>query len=131
MLTTAKDPIWRCPECGARDCPKMNVRQQLLRTQACDEAGWRVNYEYLGEIDDEMVNEGTPASLEQIEAVILAISAIADRKKPMNFDRIIRAVAELPDRTSPDDQPEMMLVTADELAAILRAHGPEVGGWVR
>jgi hypothetical protein len=36
-------------------------------------------------------------------------------------DRIIRDVAELPDRTSPEDQPEMMLVTAAELAAILKS----------
>lgn len=35
---------------------------------------------------------------------------------------IIRDVAELPDRTSPEDQPEMMLVTAEELRAILEAH---------
>jgi hypothetical protein len=34
-------------------------------------------------------------------------------------DLVIRAVAELPDRDSPADQPEMMLVTADELRAII------------
>ncbi|MFZ5713077.1 MAG: hypothetical protein ACOY3N_09575 [Bradyrhizobium sp.] len=32
---------------------------------------------------------------------------------------ICRAVAELPDRTSPEDRPDMMLVTADELFDIL------------
>src|SRR3954465_10621146 len=32
-------------------------------------------------------------------------------------DRVVRRVAELPDRTSPDDWPEAMLVTADELRA--------------
>jgi hypothetical protein len=37
------------------------------------------------------------------------------------LDRIIGAVAELPDRTSPDDWPDAMLVTADELRAIVRA----------
>jgi NTP pyrophosphatase (non-canonical NTP hydrolase) len=36
-------------------------------------------------------------------------------------EQIVREVAELPDRTSPEDQPDMMLVTADELAAIVRA----------
>ena len=35
------------------------------------------------------------------------------------IDRIIRAVAELPDRTSPDNWPEAMLVTADELRGII------------
>lgn len=34
---------------------------------------------------------------------------------------VIRDVAELPDRTSPDDQPEMMMVTRDELREILEA----------
>jgi len=35
------------------------------------------------------------------------------------IEAVIRRVAELPDRTSPEDWPEAMLVTADELAAIL------------
>jgi hypothetical protein len=30
--------------------------------------------------------------------------------------------AELPDRTSPDDRPEMMLVSADEMRSILLYH---------
>lgn len=34
-------------------------------------------------------------------------------------DRICRDVADLPDRTSPDDQPEMMLVTGEELHGIV------------
>jgi hypothetical protein len=36
-------------------------------------------------------------------------------------DTIVREVAELPDRTSPADWPEAMLVTADELRSIVRA----------
>jgi hypothetical protein len=36
--------------------------------------------------------------------------------------KIVKAVAELPDRTSPEDRPDMMLVTGDELAAIILAH---------
>lgn len=35
--------------------------------------------------------------------------------------RICTEVSELPDRTSPDDAPEMMLVTAQELSDIVRA----------
>src|SRR4029453_8937191 len=35
-------------------------------------------------------------------------------------DCVIRRVAELPDRTSPADWPEAMLVTADELRCILQ-----------
>lgn len=37
------------------------------------------------------------------------------------IDRIIGAVVELPDRTSPEDWPDAMLVTADELRAIVAA----------
>ncbi len=39
-------------------------------------------------------------------------------------ERVIQEVAELPDRTSPNDWPEAMLVTADELRAILMAALP-------
>lgn len=35
---------------------------------------------------------------------------------------IVRDVAELPDRTSPADRPEMMLVDAEELSIILERH---------
>jgi len=35
------------------------------------------------------------------------------------IEDIIRDIAELPDRTSPADQPDMMLVSADELRGIL------------
>ncbi|MGC4059393.1 MAG: hypothetical protein QM749_00440 [Aquabacterium sp.] len=38
------------------------------------------------------------------------------------IDSVLLDVAELPDRTSPEDQPDMMLVTADELRAIIQAH---------
>ena len=37
---------------------------------------------------------------------------------------IIRDVAELPDRNSPEDQPDMMLVTMDELRTTLECHIP-------
>lgn len=40
--------------------------------------------------------------------------------------RVIREVAELPDRTSPEDQPEMMLVSADELRTILSGIGTQI-----
>lgn len=43
----------------------------------------------------------------------------ASRKDFIN--RVVLRVAELPDRNSPDDQPDMMLVTDKELRGILRA----------
>lgn len=36
-------------------------------------------------------------------------------------DKIVQRVAELPNRTSPDDWPEAMLVTSDELRDIVAA----------
>lgn len=48
-------------------------------------------------------------------------------------ESIVRSVAELPDRNSPEEWPEAMLVTADELASIVTAAlAPAVGGevWV-
>lgn len=40
-------------------------------------------------------------------------------------DMIVREVAELPDRTSPDDAPDMMLVKAEELRLIVEHHFPK------
>lgn len=37
------------------------------------------------------------------------------------IDQVLRDVAELPDRNSPDGQPDMMLVSADELRGIIEA----------
>lgn len=49
------------------------------------------------------------------------MSVYLARKRTELIDAVIREVAKLPDRTSPADQPEMMLVTADELRTILTA----------
>jgi hypothetical protein len=40
---------------------------------------------------------------------------------------VIRDIAELPDKTSPEDQPEMMLVSTAELRAILINNFQRVG----
>lgn len=48
-----------------------------------------------------------------------------DQGKDSEFDQfvnaVLRDVAELPDRTRPDDAPEIMLVTSEELKTILCA----------
>lgn len=49
-------------------------------------------------------------------------AAPADRPETPQLtfaDRVVERVAELPDRTSPEDWPEAMLVTADELRHIV------------
>lgn len=38
------------------------------------------------------------------------------------IDLIIRDICELPDRTSPEDQPDMLMVTEEELRIILTRH---------
>ncbi len=42
-------------------------------------------------------------------------------------DLIVRDVAEIPDRTSPDEYPDMMLVTPNELREIIRKRLEYVG----
>lgn len=50
-----------------------------------------------------------------------ALSPLTSGKPPDGLiDKVLADVAELPDRTSPDDWPDAMLVTADELRTILR-----------
>jgi hypothetical protein len=45
----------------------------------------------------------------------------------MNWiDKVLKEVAELPDRNSPEDNPDAMLVTAAELRQIIEAHSPKV-----
>lgn len=46
------------------------------------------------------------------------VTAISEHDATL-VDRIVQRVAELPDRASPDDWPEAMLVTADELRTIV------------
>jgi hypothetical protein len=47
-----------------------------------------------------------------------------EQGKTSEFDQFVNSVlsdvAKLPDRTSPDDEPDMMLVTAEELGRIIR-----------
>lgn len=51
-----------------------------------------------------------------------AVAGYMVRKREQIITGVLQDVAELPDRTSPDDAPDMMLVTAEELRAILEAH---------
>jgi hypothetical protein len=52
--------------------------------------------------------------------VVWAIDALAEQPdEPDLIDQIICDVSELPDRNSPEDWPDAMLVTADELRIIL------------
>lgn len=51
-------------------------------------------------------------------AILLAL-VVQNASAATVAQTIVRNVAELPDRTSPDDQPEMLMVTADELTALI------------
>ena len=62
--------------------------------------------------------EGGPASEKTLRDWFAAQALV-----PLNIQAIIRDVCELPDRTSPEDQPEMMLVTGEELNMILSRYG--------
>ena len=54
---------------------------------------------------------------ELVEAARAEMSNLQDK-----LELIIRDVAELPDRTSPEDWPEALIVTSDELEEILTQH---------
>jgi hypothetical protein len=45
---------------------------------------------------------------------------IEDMRTSQVVDDVVRRVSELPDRTSPEDWPDAMLVTVSELSEILR-----------
>lgn len=49
---------------------------------------------------------------------------VSEQAETQFIENVSLDVAELPDRTSPDDRPDMMLVTAEELESCLRAHLP-------
>ncbi len=51
----------------------------------------------------------------------------AQEEMSAQISLIVRDVAELPGRTSPDDQPNMMMVTAEELESILTEHIAPLG----
>lgn len=55
------------------------------------------------------------------EALVAQRDAIITRQNERIVANILREVAELPDRTSPENAPDMMLVSADELRAIVLA----------
>lgn len=61
-----------------------------------------------------------PALAEQLHSQLAAQQAQA-----VDITQIIRDVAELPDRNSPEDQPELMLVSAEELRAIIERHSEQ------
>lgn len=42
------------------------------------------------------------------------------------IDLLIRDLCEIPDRNSPDDQPEMLVVTASEIRAVIEIRCPRL-----
>lgn len=60
--------------------------------------------------------------IDSLIAEVRAARAESVQSHEVWLERIVKAVAELPDRNSTEGQPEMMLVSGEELAAILRNH---------
>ena len=89
-------------------------------------------------------NEGTPhefkatpsgtnllnatQATEMVRHMLEGLSVFGEVWRDKFIHKICVAVAELPDRTSPEDEPDMMLVTRDELATIIRAALPPPPG---
>ena len=58
-------------------------------------------------------------------AVPASVSHTAPRAEGGDWiDSVVLDICEIPDRTSPDDEPEIMLVKASELRQIIEAHAP-------
>lgn len=71
-----------------------------------------------------VTDTGLPGLRERLHAVALYAAPTQPVQAELSdaqISAIVLDVAELPDRDSPEDQPEMMLVSADELRAILAA----------
>lgn len=76
------------------------------------------NYFYrIGELEEKL--KAAEEALEQAQAELQKSHGCLRTIQAVLIGKVIQAVAELPDRTSPDDWPEAMLVTAAELTAIL------------
>ncbi|WP_395370726.1 hypothetical protein [Komagataeibacter diospyri] len=56
-----------------------------------------------------------------MEAQVARVKASSHLNAEKILTCIMQDVQELPDRTSPDDQPDLLLVTVDELEGIIRA----------
>jgi hypothetical protein len=54
-----------------------------------------------------------------VDDYAVMVQEIADREVTLWIDSILRKVAELPGRDSPEDKPDLMLVSDNELRAIL------------
>jgi hypothetical protein len=66
-------------------------------------------------------NGGRAWPLVSMEMMEKAIHASRDAEAALIADMVVEEVQELPDRTSPDDWPDAMLVTGDELRKIVIA----------
>lgn len=70
--------------------------------------------------------EPDPDRLREIDiaGLVRDLSRLRDLLEPMDVSavatKVTNAVCELPDRTSPEDQPDMLMVTVDELHLIVR-----------
>lgn len=78
--------------------------------------------------DFQALLEHHQATEQELAAVKAELDAARVARPEPDIEDVIRQVAELPDRTSPDDWPEAMLVTADELRIILGAARVAPGG---
>lgn len=83
-----------------------------------------------GEVVSRKLDYNLPPAdhVKALEALDEALACTASAIAPKELSRrIALRVAEIPDRTSPDDQPEMMLVTPEELRRIVEDEFESLG----
>jgi hypothetical protein len=67
----------------------------------------------------------TNSPIGTLKSLVVDIDAELAKQVDTNWiDNVVRDIAELPDRTSPEDWPEAMLVTAIELTDLIKSRAP-------
>jgi hypothetical protein len=111
-----------CPRCGGRHIDKPDPARDWInpphRTHYCGfcEFHWRP-------ADIATVGVDTLETRGRLDGTLPTVAGVIARGALEDAIRcVIQDACELPDRTSPEDQPEMLLITGDELDMLMRRH---------
>lgn len=109
-----------CPFCGGTD---VNLRQHLATNMSwvsCGECGLEAPSE-TGWTDDIAIEYWNTRNddAKDLEIAALREAMCLGESVEAEIDRVVQSVNEWDDRTSPDDYPDHLLITSEELAEIL------------
>lgn len=123
-----QEQSWRCFHCG-EVFTTVGAASDHFGTNEGAKPGCLIDRVALEEGGKPERGRGLLMALRKAEAKV--------HEQAQEIEQTIQRVAELPDRTSPEDWPDVMLVTGDELrqilqdelSALLRRRSGETGGW--